>query len=153
MPYTAVQSEFVAKHKQDMMVVTLTGTSVNHGIAQKRAITGNEAWSGRTLQELVALEYGDGYADPERHDGDRHQLHRARQRSSRSRAGASASRWRSLRCGRSRSTAAAGSTCPSKRYVELRAQGAQREARSGVALRSHLQGQPEARAVEEPARR
>jgi hypothetical protein len=63
-PYTAVQSEFVRKHKQDMMVVTHTGTSVNHGIAQKRAVTGNEAWAGRTLQELVALEYGDGYAIP-----------------------------------------------------------------------------------------
>ena len=63
-PYTAVQSEFVRKHKQDMMVVTHTGTSVNHGIAQKRAITGNEAWAGRTLQELVALSYGEGYAIP-----------------------------------------------------------------------------------------
>jgi len=63
-PYSAVQSDFVRKHKQDLMVTTLTGTSVNHGIAQKRALTGNEAWSGRTLQELVALEYGGGYAIP-----------------------------------------------------------------------------------------
>src|SRR5688500_7578975 len=63
-PYTAVQSEFVRKHKADIMVTTLTGTSVNHGIAQKRALTGNEAWAGRTLQELVSLNYGEGYAIP-----------------------------------------------------------------------------------------
>ena len=63
-PYNAVQSDFIRKHKQDIMVATLTGTSVNHSIAQKRAVTGNEAWAGRTLQELVALSYGDGYAIP-----------------------------------------------------------------------------------------
>lgn len=64
LPIVTHQSAFVNKHKQDMMVVTLTGTSVNHVIAQKRAITGNDAWSGRTLQEMVALEYGEGHLMP-----------------------------------------------------------------------------------------
>ena len=45
------QSAFVNKHKSDLMVSTLTGTSVNHTVAQKRAVNGNEAWRGRTLQE------------------------------------------------------------------------------------------------------
>lgn len=63
-PYTANQSNFVRKNKDDMMAVTLTGTSVNHGIAQKRSLTGNEAWRGRTLQEAVASTYGEGFAIP-----------------------------------------------------------------------------------------
>jgi hypothetical protein len=33
-------------------------------VAQKRSITGNNAWSGRTLQEMVALEYGENLALP-----------------------------------------------------------------------------------------
>ena len=52
------QASFVTRHAQDMMVVTHTGTSVNHLIAQKRALTGNDAWAGRTIQELVAEQYG-----------------------------------------------------------------------------------------------
>jgi hypothetical protein len=52
------QQEFIAKRGKDMLVVTSTGTSVNHGVAQRRSVTGNEAWAGRTLQELVAKEYG-----------------------------------------------------------------------------------------------
>jgi hypothetical protein len=63
-PFAANQSGFVTKHKDDLMVVTQTGTSVNHTIAQKRALTGNEAWSGRTLQEAVAAEYGSGFPLP-----------------------------------------------------------------------------------------
>src|SRR5262245_10723638 len=53
-PFAANQSGFVNRHKDDLMVVTQTCTSVNHTIAQKRSLTGNEAWSGRTLQEAVA---------------------------------------------------------------------------------------------------
>ncbi|MBI4818374.1 MAG: hypothetical protein HY791_19065 [Deltaproteobacteria bacterium] len=56
--FSANQSSFVKKHHRDMMVVTVTGTSVNHAVAQRRSITGNEAWNGRTLQEAVAAEYG-----------------------------------------------------------------------------------------------
>ncbi|MEZ4437000.1 MAG: hypothetical protein R3F65_31785 [bacterium] len=66
LPYRgdANQSDFVRRHAADMMVVTHTGTSVNHLIAQKRALTGNEAHGGRTLQELVAATYGHGFLVP-----------------------------------------------------------------------------------------
>lgn len=57
-------SSFANKHKDQMMVTTLTGTSVNHNIAQHRALTGGGAWGGRTLQEMVALCYGQGYPLP-----------------------------------------------------------------------------------------
>lgn len=63
-PFRSNQSDFVRKHKDDLMVVTQTGTSVNHTIAQKRSLTGNEAWNGRTLQEAVAAEYGEGFPIP-----------------------------------------------------------------------------------------
>jgi hypothetical protein len=52
------QSTFLKKHVQDMLVVTTNMTSVNHGVAQMRSLTGNDAWRGRTLQEAVALQYG-----------------------------------------------------------------------------------------------
>ncbi|MCG8423390.1 MAG: hypothetical protein MJE77_36280 [Proteobacteria bacterium] len=60
-PLVTKQSEFVARHKRDMMVVTATTTSLTHSIAQKRSLTGNNAWNGRTLQEAVAIEYGADY--------------------------------------------------------------------------------------------
>ncbi len=63
-PLHTDQLEFVRKHHQDLMVATLTCTSVNHDVAQKRSITGNDAWAGRTLQEAVATAYGDGLALP-----------------------------------------------------------------------------------------
>ncbi len=62
--FTTSQSAFVEKYQDDMMVTTMTSTSVNHTVAQKRSITGNGAWSGRTLQEAVALQYGEGYLLP-----------------------------------------------------------------------------------------
>jgi hypothetical protein len=65
--FTANQSNFVRKHQNDMMVVTHTGTSVNHFVAQQRSINGNAAWHGRTLQEAVALTYGAGYPIPNVH--------------------------------------------------------------------------------------
>lgn len=61
------QSNFVTKHHRDMMVFTEERTSVNHFIGQRRAVTGNEAWNGRTLQELLALEHGQGFALPNVH--------------------------------------------------------------------------------------
>lgn len=66
LPYEGAsnQSDFVRRHAADMMVVTHTGTSVNHLIAQKRSLTGNDAWAGRTLPELVAEAYGGGFAIP-----------------------------------------------------------------------------------------
>lgn len=63
-PVTADQAPFVNKHMNDMLVATSTGTSVNHVIAQKRSITGNGAWKGRTLQECIALEYGSTFPIP-----------------------------------------------------------------------------------------
>ncbi|MEW5742779.1 MAG: hypothetical protein AB1938_27935 [Myxococcota bacterium] len=63
-PVSADQLPFVTRHKDDMLVATSVGTSVNHAIAQKRAVTGNGAWKGRTLQECVALQYGAGFPIP-----------------------------------------------------------------------------------------
>jgi hypothetical protein len=63
-PYTVALSPLVDKHKAQMMVTTLTGTSVNHAIAQHRSLTGNGAWSGRTMQEVVANAYGKDYPLP-----------------------------------------------------------------------------------------
>ncbi|MCS7026148.1 MAG: hypothetical protein NZV14_15205 [Bryobacteraceae bacterium] len=65
--FQANQSNFVKKHARDMMVFTHTGTSVNHRVAEHRAVTGNAAWRGRTLQEAVALQYGAGYPIPNVH--------------------------------------------------------------------------------------
>lgn len=65
--FQANQSSFVKKHGRDMMVVTHTGTSVNHRVAEHRSINGNAAWRGRTLQEAVALQYGAGRAIPNVH--------------------------------------------------------------------------------------
>ncbi len=60
----ADQLPFITKHKDQTLVATCTGTSVNHVIAQKRSLTGNGAWNGRTLQECVALEHGAGFPIP-----------------------------------------------------------------------------------------
>jgi hypothetical protein len=67
MKFTANQSEFVKKHRKNMLVSTWTRTSVNHAVAQSRSVTGNEAFRGRTLQELVASQYGAKYALPNVH--------------------------------------------------------------------------------------
>jgi hypothetical protein len=67
MPFSANQSSFVRKHHQDMMAVTWTRTSVNHQVGQRRAVTGNEAWNGRTLQEAAALAYGGDCLVPNAH--------------------------------------------------------------------------------------
>ncbi|MEM6789777.1 MAG: hypothetical protein AAF928_02450 [Myxococcota bacterium] len=56
--YTSGLPGFLAAHKDDMLVATVTGTSVNHTIGQRRAMTGNGAWQGRTLPEAVAAAYG-----------------------------------------------------------------------------------------------
>ena len=61
---TTDQSNFVKSHKDDMMVVTGTGTSVNHVIGQKRSVTGAGAWAGRTLGECMALHYGNNLPLP-----------------------------------------------------------------------------------------
>ena len=58
------QFDFVQRHHQQMSVMTYSGTSVNHLIAQKRSLTGNDAWGGRTLQEAVATQYGANFTLP-----------------------------------------------------------------------------------------
>lgn len=65
--FASDQAPFVKKHGADMMVATLRSTSVNHLVAQRRSVTGNEAWSGRTLQEAVAAQYGEGALLPNMH--------------------------------------------------------------------------------------
>jgi hypothetical protein len=49
---------FLAKHYQDMAVMTVENTSVNHVVAQKRAITGAGIDGGRTIQEAMAMTHG-----------------------------------------------------------------------------------------------
>jgi hypothetical protein len=67
MPVKGRQSAIVEAHQADMMVATWQRTSVNHLIGQRRAVNGNSAWYGRTLQEAVALTYGAGFALPNVH--------------------------------------------------------------------------------------
>ncbi len=45
----------------------LTSTSVNHQVAQARAVTGNSAWHGRTLLEAVANQCGAAFPLPNVH--------------------------------------------------------------------------------------
>jgi len=63
-PVKAVQSRFLNKYKDDIMVATCTGTAVAHPVAQQRSVTGYDAWNGRTLQEAVAAQYGRGMLLP-----------------------------------------------------------------------------------------
>jgi len=57
-------TELVRKHHRDMCVVTVEGTSVNHVVAQKRAITGAGIDGGRTLMEAMAMHQGEGLLLP-----------------------------------------------------------------------------------------
>lgn len=67
MPVKGRQSALVKAHRDDLMVATWQRTSVNHLVGQRRAVSGNSAWYGRTLQEAVALTYGAGFALPNVH--------------------------------------------------------------------------------------
>lgn len=55
---------FLAKHYQDMVVMTVRNTSVNHVVAQKRAITGAGIDGGRTIQEAMAMTHGENTVIP-----------------------------------------------------------------------------------------
>ncbi|MFW7378797.1 MAG: hypothetical protein ACOH5I_08325 [Oligoflexus sp.] len=57
-PVKSRQSNFLKKYYQDTMIATLEHSSVSHPVGQKRILTGFDAWNGRTLQEIVALHYG-----------------------------------------------------------------------------------------------
>jgi hypothetical protein len=63
-PAKGNQSNFLRKYGKDIMVVTASGTTVSHPVGQYRSVTGNDAWSGRTLQEAVAAHYGQGLLLP-----------------------------------------------------------------------------------------
>lgn len=58
------QADFLAKHAADTLVMTQECTSVNHLVAAKRAVTGNDVNRGRTLGEAMALRYGEGMLLP-----------------------------------------------------------------------------------------
>jgi len=52
------QYGFVRRHRDHLLAVPMTASSVNHETAQHRAVTGDGAWLGRTLQEAVAAHHG-----------------------------------------------------------------------------------------------
>jgi uncharacterized protein (DUF1501 family) len=52
------QATFLNKHGADMVVMTCEVSSVNHQVAAKRAMTGDNIFGGRTLPEAVAMHYG-----------------------------------------------------------------------------------------------
>jgi hypothetical protein len=55
-PYT--QSTFLNRFKDDLAVMTLEGTSVNHLVAQKRSMNGFGIHRDRSLLELIAERHG-----------------------------------------------------------------------------------------------
>ncbi|MEM9460932.1 MAG: hypothetical protein AAGF11_42605 [Myxococcota bacterium] len=69
-------ADLLSRHYRDMLVVTHEVTSVNHAVAQKRAVTGADVNGGRTISEAVAEIHGaslplanvnmavGGYAEP-----------------------------------------------------------------------------------------
>jgi hypothetical protein len=58
------QQNFLQKHYQDMVVMPWEGTSVNHVVAAKRAVTGNNVNAGRTIQEAMAVRHGESLILP-----------------------------------------------------------------------------------------
>ncbi len=62
--FTADQVPFMTRHRDDLLVATWERSSVNHAVGQRRAVTGNEIWNGRMLQEIVATQYGEGFPIP-----------------------------------------------------------------------------------------
>jgi hypothetical protein len=58
------KSEFLSRHAADTAVMTMEGTSVNHLVAQKRAMNGAGANRGRTIAEAAALRHGAGMLLP-----------------------------------------------------------------------------------------
>ncbi len=58
------QLDFVTKHAADMAVMTVMNTSVNHLVAQQRALNGNGVLAGKTITEHMAEVYGQGLLLP-----------------------------------------------------------------------------------------
>ncbi len=61
-PYA--QSTFVGKYAQNMAVMALENTSVNHFVAQERALNGQGINGGRTIAEHIAAVHGQSLALP-----------------------------------------------------------------------------------------
>jgi len=55
---------FLESHKDDMVVMGAQASSVNHFVAQARAINGRDVFRGRTMTEAVASVYGSAMALP-----------------------------------------------------------------------------------------
>lgn len=55
---------FLDRHRNDVAVITQEGTSVNHVVAQKRALTGAGINNGRTILEAAAARHGQGFLLP-----------------------------------------------------------------------------------------
>jgi len=58
------QATFLQRHAQDTAVMASECTSVNHLVAQGRAMTGAGVDRGRSIVEAIAAQYGDGRALP-----------------------------------------------------------------------------------------
>lgn len=54
------QSAFLQKNAKDTLVMTCEVSSVNHIVAAKRAMSGDNANGGKTLPEAIAMEFGKG---------------------------------------------------------------------------------------------
>ena len=69
-------STFLSKHASDTAVITQTVSSVNHGVAARRAVIGNGINGGRSIQEAFTMRWGEGLLVPsagmavERYSGD-----------------------------------------------------------------------------------
>jgi hypothetical protein len=63
-PFSADQLPFFRRYRDQMLVATVEGTSVNHAVGQRRSVTGNEVWGGRTVQEAHAAHHGRGAVVP-----------------------------------------------------------------------------------------
>lgn len=57
-------NQFLTKHGSDVSVLTQECTSVNHLIGAKRCLNGNQINAGRTIQEAMALRWGEGLLLP-----------------------------------------------------------------------------------------
>ncbi|MCB9744148.1 MAG: hypothetical protein H6741_16245 [Alphaproteobacteria bacterium] len=55
---------FLERYAQDTVVMGTMSSSVNHWVAQARAINGRDVFAGRTLAEAVAAVHGEGMALP-----------------------------------------------------------------------------------------
>jgi hypothetical protein len=155
LPYSgpANQSSFVRRRADQMCVITYTGTSVNHLVAEKRTLTGNDAWAGRTHPGDLCrgLWRGPGAAQCEH---GRRRLHRARHRSGAARLGPRRARHERARRGPSACTASRDMRdAPSADAHGARRGQARERLEHAVALRPHLHSLGAARRVEVSPRR